>query len=1178
MSTPNARKTKRYAFALLVTLLACCLLLIGGLVVVAQSEAANRWLLQTVSSNVDSLSFDHIQGDFAQGIQFDMAYEDSDVTVLMDHLNIQLDHQCFWQLLLCVSKLHIKRLSIHVISEENELETDPVELPVLRSPILIHLQQGRIDEFVLSYNHETLLREKQIQFNAEWINTRLKVNELHSKNDYCGWRAEATLRFRDNYPLEALLQCQQLKTMAENIALNVNGDLSDLSITGNLIALVENEQMIKVPLALELELDTLTDNLPLSLNIHLEESITLMPSPRISISQFQVQGVGDLDEIRLQSEFITQMEQLENDIHVKLDASTNFNELNINRMLTEVADGRVTTQGTLEFSPNLTWRGESQIEHFSLAHLNNALDGFVQGSVHHNFKLENEQPVLAMTLENWNGALSGYPWQAQGNLGWQDNTLTVKQLAVTQVDNQISAKGTWSSDSEANLNVDFEFPSLQRIVEEMGGHLSGKLKVGGNALNPDISGTITGRDLNYADLSVAVMESHIEWITDKRADNKVKVKLKGLKSGEQMQADVLFNLVGSLEQHSISLSASDTLNNRVALGCQASFSASSNDTPLQYWQADCSRFDTSLAHPTQAQVEPWVRWKLQHGLKIKADTARPEVNITPFCLTSNNSLLCLESDLVVNEQGINDLSLNAERLPFSLMAPWLPANLQVSGTADAQGLLSQNAANIEFKIGSKQASFTYNHDSKNPIRVEFETLNTQFQRAGDSVDMQWQVQSLHSGQSQGNLTLKGTQVGGNLSLQQLNLAPISKLFLTEENDLFSGLLEADIELSGSLEKPRFEGTATLSEGMFQHDSLPEKVENITIRLQASPDYQMRFEGDFLVQNNQGTLSGVFDWKEEWWSQLNINANNLIYQPEDNITVYLSPKLSTRISAREINISGEVIIPEARVHLQSLPEQAISLSQDAEIVGSEQPDSITQEITSQVTLILGERVRFKGFGLDTHLEGRLGVKQNPGSPIVSSGIIRLEKGSYQAYGQTLSISEGDLVFIDDIDNPLLRLSAVRDRVSDNVVVGVKVNGRASNPEVEFFSIPDMPQQEQIHYLVTGRAPNTEASPESSIAAEAAISMALEARTGRLTRKAGDMLGIEDLALSTGSTEDRSEVGISGYITPDLMIRYGVGMFEAVNTITLNYRIRNNLYFEVISGKSNAVDLLWSFDRD
>jgi translocation and assembly module TamB len=46
----------------------------------------------------------------------------------------------------------------------------------------------------------------------------------------------------------------------------------------------------------------------------------------------------------------------------------------------------------------------------------------------------------------------------------------------------------------------------------------------------------------------------------------------------------------------------------------------------------------------------------------------------------------------------------------------------------------------------------------------------------------------------------------------------------------------------------------------------------------------------------------------------------------------------------------------------------------------------------------------------------------------------------------------------------------------------------------------------------------------------------------------------------------------------MIRYGVGMFEAVNTVTLKYQIHKNLYAEVISGKSNAFDLLYSFTRD
>ena len=82
----------------------------------------------------------------------------------------------------------------------------------------------------------------------------------------------------------------------------------------------------------------------------------------------------------------------------------------------------------------------------------------------------------------------------------------------------------------------------------------------------------------------------------------------------------------------------------------------------------------------------------------------------------------------------------------------------------------------------------------------------------------------------------------------------------------------------------------------------------------------------------------------------------------------------------------------------------------------------------------------------------------------------------------------------------------------------------------------------------------------------------------TRQAGEKLGIEDLTITTESTENGSQVGLSGYITPDLMIRYGIGMFDAVNTITLNYRLRKNLFLEFVSGSANGVDLLYSFDRN
>ena len=56
--------------------------------------------------------------------------------------------------------------------------------------------------------------------------------------------------------------------------------------------------------------------------------------------------------------------------------------------------------------------------------------------------------------------------------------------------------------------------------------------------------------------------------------------------------------------------------------------------------------------------------------------------------------------------------------------------------------------------------------------------------------------------------------------------------------------------------------------------------------------------------------------------------------------------------------------------------------------------------------------------------------------------------------TSTDTDGDLIFIDDLENPQLRLSATRDNISDNVVVGVRVTGRARAPDITFFSIPEM----------------------------------------------------------------------------------------------------------------------------
>ena len=81
------------------------------------------------------------------------------------------------------------------------------------------------------------------------------------------------------------------------------------------------------------------------------------------------------------------------------------------------------------------------------------------------------------------------------------------------------------------------------------------------------------------------------------------------------------------------------------------------------------------------------------------------------------------------------------------------------------------------------------------------------------------------------------------------------------------------------------------------------------------------------------------------------------------------------------------------------------------------------------------------------------------------------------------------------------------------------------------------------------------------------------TGRVLGK----LGIQDFQIDSRDVQGGTEVQLSGYITPDLYLRYGVSTFEKVNTFRLRYRLTPRFFVEAVSGVENAVDFLYSFHR-
>lgn len=49
-------------------------------------------------------------------------------------------------------------------------------------------------------------------------------------------------------------------------------------------------------------------------------------------------------------------------------------------------------------------------------------------------------------------------------------------------------------------------------------------------------------------------------------------------------------------------------------------------------------------------------------------------------------------------------------------------------------------------------------------------------------------------------------------------------------------------------------------------------------------------------------------------------------------------------------------------------------------------------------------------------------------------------------------------------------------------------------------------------------------------------------------------------------------------PGLKVKYGVGIFDSLATLTLRYRVIPKLYVEAAIGVDQALDMLYSFEFD
>jgi translocation and assembly module TamB len=316
---------------------------------------------------------------------------------------------------------------------------------------------------------------------------------------------------------------------------------------------------------------------------------------------------------------------------------------------------------------------------------------------------------------------------------------------------------------------------------------------------------------------------------------------------------------------------------------------------------------------------------------------------------------------------------------------------------------------------------------------------------------------------------------------------------------------------------------------------------------------------------------------------------------------LAPDMTVLVTPSLLQVRGEVRVPWARLEVGELPPSAVSPSPDEIIItrrdeerarrqaqraaeaaadepGEEAAEALARAgmaVDVQLNLRLGPDMQLSAYGLESGLSGTLEVRQQSG-PVQLFGDVSLVDGRFRAYGQDLLIREGQLLFSGPPDQPLLSFEAIRNPnvTQDGVIAGLRVTGTAAEPQLRVFSEPAMDEARALSYLLRGRAPDD--SDTDGALTQALIGLTL-GQTGGAVGAIGEAFGISDLALETAGTGEESQVVVTGQLTDDLRISYGVGVFSPIAELTLRYTLWRNLYLQAVSGAAQAVDLVYAFSR-
>jgi translocation and assembly module TamB len=1057
------------------------------------------------------------------------------------------------------------------VTKHKDSEWAMAHLPDVFMPIPVFVTEATLSDSLLKLGKRED-KFKQINLAASYHNFLVHVDKLEVEHTYGNVDLIGEISLKNDYPMDftAGIDAKHINELPEltlqKIDLNIKGGFKKLALdaTGS----------GHINFSLNGDIGLASPSLPYHLTLNSTRLTWPLENPLYTGQSIVLASHGDLKhQAVVLSGLINTPYQPELNIDTTFEHSGS--EIAIEHLKAKGTIGELVASGKANYGNQISWDADVSLNNFKIEQLKLELQSplpasLITGQLHTQGTLGDNKWQVGISKSDLVGEIQGYPFKLLGDISVNnDLNLSADSLTLSALKSVLTISGTVKDTWAVNALLDV--PNLNLWHPDSSGSIKANVKVSGESKHPEIGFTANALDLMFGQAELEKI--HINGFYQPLNAHQFELSLNAshLRWDETNIDSITFDTKGDEREQKLSLQTLGELKLDTEV-----FSTFNPDTEKLIAQIQTLNLD-SIIGP----------WALQAPFDITWNNNKQSGIVNAFCWQHKDGKLCLDDTAKLGNKG--DVKVNFNGDIGSLLTPLLPENLswkapaalnsEVSWQPDKKptgflalnldpGHISLNNNNRHLDIGYKLLNLQ--------ARLDEKTLSTQIKF--DSHDIaSWE------GQLNINVTPDRT-ISGYTKLHQINLAALSEFMPQLER--LAGEVSSELTIAGTLSKPDVSGDISLKQGQLLITANPTLLEDIDLSVKLSGQ-QAKVNGHWLMGKGKADLNGVLDWGgEEFTGDMLFKGEDLAIIQPPLALINISPHLTIQFKKDSLNIQGLLDIPSGDINVVQLPKGGVAVSSDIvfeDSISSGEKEKTPLAFTTNIKINVADNLRINGMGLKGKLTGTLDLMKEALNPPLLYGDIRVVDGTYKFLGQTLEIKTGEVQFIGPLSVPNLNIEAVRVIKDGDVTAGVKITGTPHKPIVTLFSSPEKEQAEILSYIIKGTGfRSDDADENSSLMLGAALSLSNQLGGGAINNISNSATSlIEKIGFSNVQLDanDDGRVAISGFIGEDLMVKYGVGVFNPGYEITVRYYLLSQLYLETVSGTvEQSLDLYYNFDID